>query len=110
MILNHTPFTAEVNAGWDQNLQQYFVVVLAAAFEAKPGRPVRLAEEPAVLHAADVFHGAPGRSSIRYEADFAQEKPRVDVLVNGRAYAPGGRKAERVPVSLRVGGIFKQLV
>ncbi len=110
MILNHTPFTAEVNAGWDHNLQQYFVLVLAAAFEARPGRPVIPSAEPAVLHSADVFHGEPGRSSVRYEAEFAPEKPRVVVLVNGSAYGPGNGKAERVSISLRVGDVFKQLV
>ncbi len=110
MILNHTPFTAEVNAGWDQNLQQYFVVVLAAAFEARPGRPVVPAVEPALLHAADVFRGEPGHSSVRYEADFAPEKPRIDVLINGSAHAPGGGRAERVRVSLRVADVFKELI
>jgi hypothetical protein len=110
MILNDTPFTAEINAGWDQHLKPYHVVVVAAAFEARPGRPVVPAAEPALLHAADVFHGEPGRSSVRYEADFAPEKSRVDVLVNGSACAPGGGTAERVRVSLRVADVFKELV
>ena len=110
MIINHTSFAAEFNAGWDHLLQQYYVIVLAAAVEVKPGWPVSATAEPATLHPADVYFGEPGRSSVRYEADFAPEKPRVDVLVNGRAYAPGGGKAERVQVSVRVGDIFKELV
>ena len=39
----------------------------------------------------------------------ALEKPRVDVLVHGKAFAPGGRAAEKVLVSLRVADVFKEL-
>jgi hypothetical protein len=110
MILNHTIFHAEVNAGWDQTLMPYYAIVISAVFEAKPGAAVLPVVTYAASHQADIYFGEPGRSSVRYEADIAPEKPKVDVLVNGHVYAPRNRKAERVEVSLKVGDIFKQLV
>ena len=54
-----------------------------------------------------MFTGEPGFSAPLYETDYAPRKPRCDVLLNGSAYAPGGRPAERVTVSLRVGPMRK---
>ena len=62
------------------------------------------------IRGADVYFAAPGQSSVRYEADIAPEKTKVDVLVNGRAYSPSGTAVDRVPVSLRVGTLVKELV
>ena len=56
---------------------------------------------------ADVFTGEPGFSAPLYESDFAPHKPKCDVLLNGSAYAPEGRPAERVTGSLRVGSLRK---
>lgn len=63
----------------------------------------RLADEQVPLVEADVFTGEPGLSAPLYECEFAPRKPRCDILLNGSAYAPGGRPTERVTVSLRVG-------
>jgi hypothetical protein len=52
---------------------------------------------------SDVFHGEPGLSAPRYEVDFAPRKKRCDVLLNGSAYAPEGKPAERVLVGIRIG-------
>ena len=52
-----------------------------------------------------MFTGEPGLSAPLYESDYAPRKPRCDVLLNGSAYAPGGKPTERVTVSLRVGSM-----
>jgi hypothetical protein len=56
------------------------------------------------------YHGKPGASSLLYEADLVAPKPTTDVLLNASAYAPRGRPARTVPVSMRVGPIHKQLL
>ena len=56
---------------------------------------------------ADEYTGAPGFSAPLWETDFAFRKPRCDVVLNGAAYAPGGRPAERVRVGLKVGAWSK---
>ncbi len=109
-ILNLTPFVAEWNAGWDHTRLEHYVVVLCATFQAKPGGAIRPTEEAGVLRSVDEYHGEPGQSSVRFEADFAPEKPKVDVLVNGHAYSPRGRKIERVKIAMRVGDLYKELV
>ena len=55
----------------------------------------------------DVFTGEPGFSAPLYELDFAPQKPRCDVLLNGSAYAPGGRPTTKVQVTLQVGSLSK---
>jgi hypothetical protein len=46
---------------------------------------------------------------VRFEADTAPFKPRTDVVLVGKAYAPGGRARASVDVRLRVGGLNKRL-
>ncbi|MGA2256551.1 MAG: DUF2169 domain-containing protein, partial [Thermoguttaceae bacterium] len=71
------------------------------------GREPQLAEEQVPLVTADIFTREPGFSAPLYESDFAPHKPKCDILLNGSAYAPGGRPVERVTVSLRVGSMKK---
>ena len=58
---------------------------------------------------ADEFTGEPGYSATLWESDFAFRKPACDVVLQGCAYSPNGRPAERVRVGLRVGGWSKAL-
>ena len=44
---------------------------------------------------------------IRDRSDFAFRKPRCDVVLQGAAYAPGGKPAERVRVGIKVGAWAK---
>ncbi|MBL9038905.1 MAG: DUF2169 domain-containing protein, partial [Archangium sp.] len=62
--------------------------------------PVLMAEE---------HRGDPATSSLKYERDVYFDKPGTDIIVNGSAYAPGGRPAKEVLVGLRVGGLDKVL-
>lgn len=110
MIRNYCPFTVDANAGWDHKLREYYVVIVAAAFEAKPGCVLRPAEDPAILRQEDEYFGEPFTSSVCFEADFAPEKPKVDILINGQAYAPRGKKIKRINVSMRVGSLYKELM
>ena len=66
-----------------------------------------LAETQIPLTEADEFVGEPGLSAPLYETDYAHRKPFCDVLLNGSAYAPGGRPAERVTVCMQVGSMMK---
>ena len=59
-----------------------------------PDREPTLLEEQVPLVLTDVFTGEPGFSAPLHEIDFAPRKPRCDVLLNGSAYAAGGRPIE----------------
>jgi hypothetical protein len=109
-LVNHTSFAAAVFGALSPLARRYDIVVLSAAFEVLPGKPLRVADEQPSVRGVDHYFGEPGRSSIRYEGETAWGKPFLDVLVNGRAFAPSGRSAAAVMVALRIGDITKELV
>ena len=107
-LLNATPMIAGYTLGMRPDGRESLVVVVKGTFAIPPpGRDPQLADEQVPLVMANVFTGEPGLSAPLYESDFAPHKPRCDVLLNGSAYAPGGKPAERVTVSLRVGPLHK---
>lgn len=55
------------------------------------------------------YLGEPGKSSLLYESDLVHMKPTTDVILHGHAYAPEGKRANQVDVTLRVGDVVKTL-
>lgn len=107
-LINGTRMQAGYTMGLEPSGRELLVVVVKGTFRIpEPGQPVRLAEEQLPLIMADTFTGEPGLSAPLLEVDYAPRKQRCDVILNGSAYAPGGRPATRVPVGLRVNGITK---
>jgi hypothetical protein len=87
------------------------VVAIKATFELPPDQDEpKLAKEQLELTQADEFEGEPGFSAPLYETDYAHRKPFCDVLVNGSAYAPRGKKERRVEVGIKIGSIAKSFV
>lgn len=109
ILINHSRFAATLNETFDAQCRHWYVVVVAATFEVPPGKPPRPVEPQPEVQAADEYQGDPARSSVIREGEFAPEKPTADVIVIGSAHAPGGRPAESVVVSLRVGTMHKTL-
>jgi hypothetical protein len=103
-LLNATGMAAGYTMGMDKTGVEYVVVVVKGTFTLpKLGEVPKLADEQVPLVDADQFTGAPGMSATLVECDYVLEKPRCDVLLNGAAYAPGGKPAERVTIGLQVG-------
>jgi hypothetical protein len=75
--------------------------------ESLDGRAATLAETQQPLLMADTFLGEPGLSPPLQEMDFAPVKPCCDVLVCGKAYAPGGRPVTQLAAGIRVGRVSK---
>jgi hypothetical protein len=94
--------------GMDPSGRESLVVVVKGTFRLPDhGEQPELSQEQTSLVDSDQFTGEPGFSAPLYECDYAPVKPRCDVLLNGSAYAPPGRTARRVTVSLRVGSLHK---
>jgi hypothetical protein len=55
------------------------------------------------------YFGEPGKSSMKYDADLILTKTTTDVIVLGRAYAPGGRPVQELDVGFRIGPAQKVL-
>lgn len=104
-LLNATKMQAGYTMGMAPDGRESLVVVVKGTFRfpEKPDQEPPLAEEQVPLVMADTFEGEPGFSAPVYESEFPPKKPKCDVLLNGSAYAPEGRPAKRVAVSLQVG-------
>jgi hypothetical protein len=63
----------------------------------------RASDRQLPVFAADVVGDPP--SSVRFESDLVPFKPRADVVLVGRAYAPGGRPVTQLMAGLRVGSL-----
>jgi hypothetical protein len=108
-LVNTTKLVAGYTAALDKTGREWLVVAAKGTYgiPARPDEEPRLLDEQVPLVMTDVFTGEPGFSAPLYENDFPPRKPRCDVLLNGSAYAPGGKPTERVTVSLRVGSLTK---
>lgn len=107
-FVNETKVKAGWTLGFEPDGRELLVVVIKATFQIpKNGDKPELAEEQVPLTEADEFTGEPGFSATLYETDYAHRKPFCDVLLNGSAYAPGGRPTKSVRVTMRVGRMSK---
>jgi hypothetical protein len=107
-LLNATGMPAGYTLGMQPDGRELLVVAIKGTFTMpQNGAKPLLAAEQVPLFEADIFTGEPGFSAPLYESDYAPHKPRCDVLLNGSAYAPGGRPVRRVRVSLQVGSLSK---
>ncbi|MBU3031496.1 DUF2169 family type VI secretion system accessory protein [Paracoccus marinaquae] len=109
-VLNQTRFVHQFTMGMDKSGREYlsFVVKGTFAFPDSPSERPRPAPAQRPLVMADEYFGEPGFSAPLWESDFAFRKSRCDVVLQGAAYAPGGKPAERVRVGLKVGQWSKQ--
>ncbi|UYV37336.1 DUF2169 domain-containing protein [Rhodobacteraceae bacterium D3-12] len=104
-VYNRTPYLWFPTMGMDVAGREYLSFVIKGSF-AFPDNPNDLPEplsEQVPLVTADTFKGEPGFSATLWETDFAFRKANCDVVVQGAAYAPGGKPATKVQVGLRVG-------
>lgn len=110
MRLEHiTGMEAGYTMGMEPSGRELLVVCIKGTFSfpEQEGAEPQLAKKQEPLVEADTFTGEPGFSAPVYESDYAPHKPFCDVLLNGSAYAPGGRLVEKVTVALQVGTMSK---
>lgn len=105
-VFNRPGYLHQHTMGMDVRGREFFVLVIKASFDfpERSGAHVRPASEHVPLIYADQATGEPGFSAPLWETDFAFRKPKCDIVLQGAAYAPEGRKVARVQVGLRVGG------
>src|SRR5436189_5581117 len=71
---------------------QYVLSALVKrTYQILPGKPCIRAEADAKIISGDQFWDDPMNSSVRAESDFVPWKIATDIVLNGKAYAPGGR-------------------
>lgn len=85
------------------------VAIVKGTFLVTPDGRLELAPEQVPVAVEDTYAGEPGKSSVAYESDLALFKPGTDVVVNGEAVVPRGRRARRLDVSIAVGRVTKRI-
>jgi hypothetical protein len=108
-IDNRTPYRAGKTWARDKNGVHEWIVCVKATFDIAAAGEVRLADEQIAPLLAPAYNGEPGTSSLKYDADLVPLKPTTDVVLNGTAYAPGGRPSTEFAVAMRVGALQKVL-
>lgn len=93
----------------DKDGAEVWLVAVKGTFLIDPDGAVRLAEEQEPVRMPPEFRGDPSETSLLYDSDLVHKKNATDVLVHGHAYAPGGRPATQVDVTLKLGPIQKTL-
>jgi hypothetical protein len=107
-FVNETGVHAGWTLGFERDGRELLVIAVKATYDIPPnGEEPSLAKEQAKLVKADEFTGVPGLSATLHETDYAPRKLNCDVILNGSAYAPGGRPTTANDVLLRVGGMTK---
>jgi hypothetical protein len=108
-VENTTPFAAAGNWVRDRDGAEVWLVAVRCTFLIRSDGTTTVADEqdPPVL--APAYREDPGGSSLLYDSDFYLTKPTTDILLHGHAYAPGGKPATRVDVTMRVDKISKTL-
>lgn len=106
-VRNGTPYAAERTWGRDRDGVHEWIVAVKGTFDIRPDGSLALADEQLPPLLAPEYHGEPGLSSLRYDADLVAPKPTTDVVLNATAYAPGGRPSTDFTVGFRLGGISK---
>ena len=108
-IKNVSGLAAAAVPGRRADGRELLVVVAKATYTvAADGMLVLAAEQEPLLY-ADRFDGEPGLCPPIAEQDFAPLKPRCDVVVVGKAYAPGAVPSTAFDVRLTVGPIDKTI-
>ena len=108
-ISNETPYKAGKTWGRDKDGVHEWIVAVKATYAIQAdGRLELAAEQPEPLLVPE-YNGEPGQSSLKYDADLVSAKPTTDVVLNGTAYAPGGRQSTDFLVRMSVGPVSKTL-
>jgi hypothetical protein len=105
-LRNPTGLAATAFASADPDGVDTLYAVVKGTFALGPhadGGEPPLAAEQAPVAAAATHHGDPAASSIRMPSDLSLVKPGTDVLLTGRAYAPGDRPTTEMLVTLAAG-------
>jgi hypothetical protein len=103
-IDNSTPFAFEANYASDENGRPLIVAIVEATYSLEPDGALAIAEKQLGINLAGQPWGEPGKSSYKYEPEFAFIKPSTDVVLIGHAYGVG--KTD-VDVRFRVGRLSK---
>ena len=90
--------------------QHILGLLLKRTYDIIPNSICDRAKQDQPLVPGDVYWDDPMNSSFRHESDFIPFKLATDVVLNGKAYAPGGEPVTSCVVALQVGEQRKEVL
>ncbi|MEZ4297660.1 MAG: DUF2169 domain-containing protein [Polyangiaceae bacterium] len=114
-VQNLTGFLAGTKVGSRNPPQPEMTVLVRATFVLRPGEPLRVPEGEYPLSqgtlSGDLFgeHDDDGEGEVHYPSDFADHKPRADVMLRGKCFSPKGRPVRDLDVRFSVARWSKTL-
>lgn len=108
-ILNNTPFEVKALPLRGPEGRTVLTVVVKGTFDICSGEKAEAASEQIPIAFGDEFYDEKNGGSVKFESDVAPFKPRADIVLVGKAYAPHGGSVYALDVSLHVGHVKKTI-
>lgn len=109
-IVNNTPFkSGKVITKDNETGKNIFILAVKATYEFNHHGDLKIAEEQEDLFDTAIFFGEERYSSVQYPPDLWIQKPLVDLIVNGSAYAPNSEPIQKVVASISLGTWEKEI-
>ncbi|MGC8808704.1 MAG: DUF2169 family type VI secretion system accessory protein [bacterium] len=108
-IENYTPFMVEAIPFRSPEGKPILSVIVKGTFNIPVKGIAEIAYKQIPIFFGDEFYDSQKGGSVKFEADTVPFKPKTDVVLVGKAYAPGGRSTPFVDVTLQVGSLKKTM-
>lgn len=107
---NQTPFAAALLFGLGPERRPVVTVIVKATFNMPADhRKVDRASQQLPVATAAEFYGKDFQKGVRVEEDTALFKPKADIILVGKAYAPNRELVRACDTALRVGNTIKRV-
>lgn len=108
-IENYTPFIVEAIPFRSPEGKSILSIIVKGTFNIPNKGLAEIAYKQIPIFFGDEFYDSAKGGSLKFEADIVPFKPKADIVLVGKAYAPGGRSVPFVDVTLQVGTLKKTM-
>ena len=108
-LLNDTPFAVATMPWEDLEGRAKLTVIVKGTFAIEPRAEASIASVQLPIVLADEDYGKDPICSVRFESDMSPFKPKADIVLVGKAYAPEGGPVKWLDVSLAIRRLRKTI-
>lgn len=108
-IINNTSFVNTWIYGKGPALEDYIVVVVKGTFDLIHNSVCQEAQNQLPVFMSDQHYGDPQTTSTKVESDYVTFKPKTDVILLGKGYAPNETSTDAFDVSVSINGNKKTI-
>ncbi|EBS6871706.1 DUF2169 domain-containing protein [Salmonella enterica] len=104
-VNNRTPYMTKGSWVRGRKGEEIWTVALKATWDILPDGTTRISSVQSPVNAGSVLHN--DGENLLYDTDLGPEKRATDIILNGYALTPDGKKASSVAVGLKVGNMTR---